>query len=203
MALHRVQTEPWEIHLSKLQRWVLASARPTLDGGVVCLRTDITALKTTEAALQTHRQLLELAISSSSAGLCHWERATGELQLTPGFLALLGAAENTLPRTLGRFIGRCVHRDDREVLWTTLTALLGDPTHAAAYRHEMRLQHASRAWRWFTLRLASPRLASPRLAVVRDAAKQAYRGAGGIVDPHARKSGEDELAHNSPTPLRA
>jgi rsbT co-antagonist protein RsbR len=86
-ALHRVQIEPWEIHLRKLQRWVLASDRPTLDGGVVCLRTDITALKTTEAALQAHTELLELAISSSSAGLCHWQRSTGELRLTPGFLA--------------------------------------------------------------------------------------------------------------------
>ena len=184
MALHRVKTEPWEIHLRKLQRWVLASDRPTLDGGVVCLRTDITALKTTEAGLQEHTELLDLAIFSSSAGLCHWERSTGELQLTPVFLALLGAAENTLPRTLGRFIGRCVHPDDRQAVWTTLTALVGDPTHAPTYRHELRLWHATGAWRWFTL----------RLAVRRDAAGQAYRAAGWLVDHHARKSREEELA---------
>ena len=184
MALHRVKTEPWEIHLRKLQRWVLASDRPTLDGGVVCLRTDITHLKTTEAALQEHTELLELALSSSSAGLCHWERSTGELQLTPVFLALLGAAENTLPRTLGRFIGRCVHPDDRQAVWATLTALIGNSTHAATYSHELRLWHASGSWRWFTL----------RLAVRRDAAGQAYRAAGWLVDHHARKSREEELA---------
>lgn len=63
-ARHRAGGAPWELELP--ERWLLISERPTEDGGVVCLHTDITHIKRTQRALEHALERAEGASRSKS-----------------------------------------------------------------------------------------------------------------------------------------
>jgi len=63
-ARHRAGGAPWELELP--ERWLLISERPTEDGGVVCLHTDITHIKGTQRALEHALERAEGASRSKS-----------------------------------------------------------------------------------------------------------------------------------------
>jgi PAS domain S-box-containing protein len=64
MAIHHNQSEPLELRLSD-GRWMSISERPTDEGGVVCIYTDITTLKQREAELS--RLVDSLAVARDEA----------------------------------------------------------------------------------------------------------------------------------------
>ncbi len=89
-ARHRAGGRPWEFELGG--RWLLVSERPTADGGVVCLHTDIARLKQTQRALEQTLQRAEAANRAKSqfvANVSHEVRTPlngvlGMLQLLEG-----------------------------------------------------------------------------------------------------------------------
>ncbi len=64
MAIHHNQSEPLELQLSD-ERWLSISERPTDEGGVVCIYTDITTLKQRETELS--RLVDSLAVARDEA----------------------------------------------------------------------------------------------------------------------------------------
>jgi PAS domain S-box-containing protein len=73
LAWHRACAEPLE-RQSPDGRWTRLTERRTRDGGIVGIRTDITALKRTEEALTAARQQLTDAIESISEGFVLFDR---------------------------------------------------------------------------------------------------------------------------------
>ncbi|MGE3774217.1 MAG: PAS domain-containing protein [Gammaproteobacteria bacterium] len=89
-ARHRAGGRPWDFELGG--RWLLVSERPTQDGGVVCLHTDVSRLKETQRALELAVQRAEAANRAKSqfvANVSHELRTPlngvlGMLQLMEG-----------------------------------------------------------------------------------------------------------------------
>ncbi|MGE3773572.1 MAG: PAS-domain containing protein, partial [Gammaproteobacteria bacterium] len=69
LAQHRHGTGGWEQKLG--ERWLLVSDRPTADGGVVSLRTDITSFKRIEADLSLAKSRAEAASVAKSQFLAN------------------------------------------------------------------------------------------------------------------------------------
>ncbi len=82
-------------------RWLLVSDRPTRDGGIVGIRTDITAQKQAMAALAESEQRFRL-LADNAADLVSLQSATGDLlYLSPSCQRILGyRPEELLGRTL-------------------------------------------------------------------------------------------------------
>lgn len=184
MASHRRRSGAWEIQLAAIGRWVLASDRPTRDGGVVSLRTDITAQKLLEVTLKDRTELLELAMRGSEAGLWDWEAEGDTLSLSERFGELLGFESPVFTASIADFIEHRCHPDERRTLLRWLRKVTVDPRQGEVFGRELRLLCADLSWRWFHI----------RAAVIRNAEGRVVRVAGSLVDAHARKSWEVELA---------
>ncbi|HMM75159.1 MAG TPA: PAS domain-containing protein [Gammaproteobacteria bacterium] len=95
-ARHRAGGRPWDFELGG--RWLLVSERPTQDGGVVCLHTDVSRLKQTQRALE---QALQRAESANRAKSQFVANVSHELR-TPlngvlGMLQLMESGELAAP----------------------------------------------------------------------------------------------------------
>ena len=184
MALHRHEAATREIHLQSAGRWVLASDRPTKDGGVVSLRTEITAQKLMEAALTDRTELLELAMQGSEAGLWDWQADGPSFRLSARCCELLGDSAQRFDDSLPGFIDRRCHPEERPALLRWLRRITVDPRQGEVFGRELRLLCRDLTWRWF----------NARAAVIRGPDGRVLRVAGSLVDIDARKAHDAELA---------
>ena len=184
MRTHRHQLGVREIELRLNRRWVLANDRLMPDGGLVCLRTDITRLKAAEASLHERGELLEMAMRGSEAGLWHWEPVGDELHLSVRCRELLGLAPGPVATTLEKFFDGHGHPAERGSFLEALRGLMAGPGDGDTWGTEIQLRMANGTWRWFSL----------RVAVKRGADGRAERAAGSMTDIDARKAHELALA---------
>ena len=134
------------------RRIALCSALPLFDAeggvrGVVCVLTDITDLKRTEAALRDSEEYLQFALEAANAGTWEVELSTGNFSASDAALYFLGIAPGT-PVTLELALSR-VHPDDRPRLEEGLRQALetGKP-----YRAEWRALLPDGSIRWLETR---------------------------------------------------
>ncbi|HWJ18723.1 MAG TPA: PAS domain S-box protein, partial [Geobacterales bacterium] len=148
-----VHAEELEIRFAEGDsRIALCNALPLFDAeggvrGVVCVLTDITELKRTEAALRNSEEYLQFALEAANAGTWEVELSTGKFAASDGALYFLGIAPGTsvtLDITLSR-----VHPDDRPRLEEGLRHTLetGKP-----YRAEWRALLPDGSIRWLETR---------------------------------------------------
>ena len=107
MAIHHNQSAPLELQLSD-GRWLSISERPTDEGGVVCIYTDITTLKQREAELS--RLVDSLAVARDEAQEANQAKsrflATMSHELRTPLNAILGIGDMMREEAAGRRPGR-------------------------------------------------------------------------------------------------
>lgn len=114
------------------------------DEALVIVR-DITDRKQVEIDLQESQQQLSLALEGSGDGLWDWNIATGEIYLSPRYLAMLGYTADDLPSTLETWES-LLHPEDQPRVFDCLNAHLNDPT--ILYQFEYRVRTQSGEWKW-------------------------------------------------------
>jgi len=182
MRMHREHTGSWALDLGG--RWVLVSDTLTADGGRVCLRTDISDLKTLQQALKMRTDYLELVVRGSSDGLWSWDGEQGEdLYLSPRFYDLLGYEPGEIPTTQRAFVAEIYHPADRERMRGILSYMIAHPEEGDILSTELRLRCRNGDYRWF----------HNRAAMTRRADGSPLRFAGSISDIHERWLREQEL----------
>lgn len=109
-------------------RWIRMVDSRTRDGQIVCVRTDISALRDTQALLQRAEEI---------AGFGHWYIKTGWQQpiLSKGLVAALGPSPDLAQRPVGWLL-RHVHAEDRPALRRHVR---GFSRHAGLQAIELRL----------------------------------------------------------------
>ena len=183
MRLHRRQLGVREIELRLNRRWVLANDCLMADGGLLCLRTDITRVKTAEESLRERGELLDMAMRGSEAGLWHWDDPGDVLHLSARARELLGLPQGgPVAATLGKFVEQHGQPAQGELVLQAFRGLAGDA--AACATAELQLKLADGSWRWYSV----------RATVKRDEQGRVLRAAGSIADIDARKAHAQELA---------
>lgn len=175
-ARHRGPESTWEMQLG--ERWFQVNDRVLDDGSVLSLRTDITTLKETTAALEERRELLEIVVHASHDGLWDWHVQTGVLYTSPRLKELLGYRDDEIGCDWTQW-HTFVHADD--------VAAFDDAFgHIAAGAHELEIEYRMRtkhgAWRWYR----------SRAMAIRDAAGATRRVAGSTSDITEQKLREQE-----------
>lgn len=156
---------------------VRVNGRVLVDG----LVEDITRRRATEDALRESDERYTLAAVAGNDGIWDWNLRTGELYLSPRWLAMLGCEEST-----GRpedWFER-VHPEDRASLEKQLSAhILGD---TPVLECEYRMLHGDGSWRWMVCRGMALR-----------GEERATRLAGSQTDITQRKEYEERLLHGA------
>jgi PAS domain S-box-containing protein len=112
LHLYRSDHEPLEQQLDN-GRWMLTTDHRTRDGGIVGIRTDITEIKRTEAALRESEARLATALKQ--AKLAYWSYRFAEREISDWSeeaANILGIAAKDLPKSLESYLG-LVHPEDR------------------------------------------------------------------------------------------
>ncbi|MGE3775079.1 MAG: PAS domain-containing protein, partial [Gammaproteobacteria bacterium] len=182
MRMHREHKGSWALELGG--RWFLVSDTPTADGGRVCLRTDITDLKSLQQALKARTDYLELVVRGSSDGLWSWDMEQGDdLYLSPRVYDLLGYEPGEIPTGLDAFMREIYHPEDRKRIRTAMGRMIAHPEEGDILSLELRLRCRNGEYRWF----------HNRAAMARRADGSPLRIAGSISDVHERRLREQEL----------
>lgn len=161
--------------------WVESTIVPFLDGhGVpyqyVSVRTDVTALKQAQQAVELSEERLRRSQIYANIGTWDWNIQTGELYWSDRIAPLFGYAEGKLETTYENFLN-AVHPDDRQMLIDAVTACVerGD-----RYELEHRCVWPDGSVHWML----------ERGDVVRDAAGKPLHMLGVVQDVTARKLAE-------------
>ena len=166
--------------------WRRDEGRLLWEGGrprFVGLCTDITDLKTAEAALRTSEERLALALDSGSDGLWDWTLTTGDSWFSARWFTMLGYEPGELKGHASTWEA-LVHPDDKaEVMRRTAEHLEG---RTPDYRSEFRLRTKSGAYAWV---LSRGRVAQ------RDEHGRPLRIIGIHIDIGERKAADERIAH--------
>jgi PAS domain S-box-containing protein len=172
---------------------VLASTR----NRALKLASDMTAeLRTQQAALSASEERLALALRGSNLALFDWNVATGVVELSEQWAAILGAPPRTTTTGI-RDLSALVHPDDAAHLQNELRAVLAGKQQSYAVEHQVRNIHGD--WVWI--------LSRAKVAEW-DAQGRALRVTGTNVDISVRKMAEKmkkefvgTVSHELRTPL--
>jgi PAS domain S-box-containing protein len=176
---HRMRTK------SGAWKWVIDRGRvvradengPVLVSGVI---SDITALKTAEAALQASQERYELAVLGSSDGLWDWDMRTNEAYFSPRWKAMLGFQDHEIASDYDTWRS-LLHPDDVAPTIAALQAYLEG--RAATYHPEFRMRCKDGTYKWILA----------RGAVLRDGDGRPVRMAGSHSDITMRRAAEEGL----------
>lgn len=98
---------------------------------------DITSRREAESALYLSQERLQLALEGSGDGLWDWNIVTGEVYLSPEWLAMLGYEVGELPGHISTW-ERVIHPDDRPWVMERLNAHLKDSTSPYSFEYRSR-----------------------------------------------------------------
>jgi PAS domain S-box-containing protein len=143
--------------------------------------TEVTELRRAQAAAETARARLDLALANSAMAVWDWDLASGEVYLSAHWKAMLGETPAETRCSL-EALAALAHPEDRPELARAIRAMLKGQ--AAEYHVEHRVHDAAGDWRWI---LSRGRVSE------RDPAGRARRVAGTNVDITRRKSAEEAL----------
>ena len=141
---------------------------------------DIDDTKRLEEALRTTQERFQLAILGTDTGIWDWDLSTGEVFLSPTWLAILGYPPNGLPQRVEAWSSR-VHPQDLAESWLQVTRHLEGRTEL--YQNDQRLRHRDGTWRWVSVRGKA----------VLDGQGRPYRVVGLMTDIQEQKATEQNL----------
>lgn len=121
---------------------ILRVNRPPLLGGI---SLDITERKQAERALRDNEERLRLALSATNQGLFDVEVATGEMQVTPEYVTMLGYHPEGFQVSEASWIER-LHPEDRDRTVRAYRGYLRGET--AVYAAEFRQRTKAGDWKW-------------------------------------------------------
>jgi PAS domain S-box-containing protein len=151
-----------------------------IDNTIYAAARDITARRSSEAAVKAQKEQFELAIAGSNDGIWDWDLRTNELFLSPRWKNMLGYEDHELANEFETFV-RLLHKDDYDRVFDFVGQYFeGKISH---YEIDFRMHHKSGELRWITARGAA----------LRDADGKPYRMAGSHTDITKRKAEEEEL----------
>ena len=164
--------------------WVEATIVPFLDERgrpyqYVSIRTDITALKRSQADLKASDERLRASLSFANIGIWDWNIQSGELYWSERIPALFGHPMGELETSYEHFLA-AVHPDDRDAVQEAVRAAVED---GAPYEIEHRCMWPDGTVRWLL----------ERGAVVRDPEGSPRRMLGTVQDITERKQAEERL----------
>lgn len=164
--------------------WVEATIVPFLDERgrpyqYVSIRTDITALKRSQADLKASDERLRASLSFANIGIWDWNIQSGELYWSERIPALFGHPMGELETSYENFLA-AVHPDDRDAVQEAVRAAVED---GAPYELEHRCVWPDGTVRWLL----------ERGAVVRDPEGSPRRMLGTVQDITERKQAEERL----------
>ena len=141
-------------HKSGADYWVDVDLQPLRSAsgeflGYLAVESDITAAKTTAAALATERLRLTHILEGTNAATGEWNLQTGEMRLSASWADLLGYGQQTLPTQMASWI-KWIHPDDLEEVDSALRLHLQGKTQF--YQLEARLLHSKGHWLWLQAR---------------------------------------------------
>nr|MBK7064556.1 PAS domain-containing protein [Deltaproteobacteria bacterium] len=139
---------------------------------------DLTELVETAADLRRSEAWLSRALAAARVGLWDWDRASGRVQWSPGFEALYGVTSERFGSSYDDALAR-VAEEDRAAVKASIDAALSSGT-------EFRVEHRVR-WSDGTVRWVAS-----HGTIQRDAAGQAVRMSGSVVDITALKEANEE-----------
>lgn len=146
---------------------------------------DVSQRKATEAALDTARQRLELALRAANQGIYDLDLRTGDAVVSPEYARMLGYEPASFRETNAAWIER-LHVDDRARVQQTYGDYIAG--RLAEYRVEFRQRTAGGDWLW---------ILSLGQVVERDGAGRPLRMLGTHTDITVRKDAEAELQRSN------
>lgn len=165
--------------------WVEASICPILGSGgspmgYISIRTDITSLKASQAALSISEERLRRGQDFANIGTWEWNINTGELYWSERISVLFGYEAGELATSYDNFL-RAIHPDDRQAV---IDAVNNSISFGASYEIEHRIIWPDGTVRWLL----------ERGAVTRDAQGNPLKMLGVVQDIDMRKRAELALA---------
>lgn len=145
------------------------------------LKTTLSELLETRAALQANQERLNLAIAGTNDGIWDWDLHTDAVFYSPAWMKILGYDDEPLAPVLETWWGR-MHPADREAAQVAVQAHLDG--HTTVYQDMHRLRHADGQWRWVEVK---------GRCVMRDEGDRPYRLTGTLADVTDRKRVEQAL----------
>jgi PAS domain S-box-containing protein len=152
-----------------------------LDDGVVLISRDISQRKRDEEQLRLSEARLNMALEAAQDGLWDWNVMTGEVYLSPRWVASMGY-DPTRPVVKVEELVALTHPDDLPAVKRGNAAHLHGET--PVYEREYRIKDGHGGWSWVLVR---------GRVVERDAQGRALRMLGTTSDFTARKRQEAEL----------
>lgn len=134
----------FEFYEPDLRSWLDVSVRPYSAGLQVCFR-NVSRERHSSAQLQLSEENLIHALEAAGDGAWDWNIQTGEVAMSPSFLARLGYGSDSFALDFDSFI-HLVHPDDLP----TLTQCLKDHLDGCSnsFRCEYRLRRLDGSWLW-------------------------------------------------------
>ncbi len=146
---------------------------------------DISERRRNSEALRVLGERLEMAIQAADLGVFDWNVATGEVNYSDRWMAMLGYESGELPQHYTSW-ENALHPDEKERILKILAGHLEG--RSPDYAVEMRLRTKSGDWKWV--------LASGKV-VLRDSEGRALRMTGTHLDVSARKQAEELMRQHS------
>jgi PAS domain S-box-containing protein len=134
----------FEFYEPHLRSWLDTSVRPYSAGLQVCFR-NVSRERYSSAQLRLSEETLLHALEAAGDGAWDWNIQTGEVAMSPGFLARLGYAPDAFPTDFDSFV-HLVHSDDLPLLTRCLKEHLDGCSNS--FRCEYRLRCADGGWLW-------------------------------------------------------
>ena len=179
---HRNPRGPHLQHLAD-GRWIQVNERRMPEGGIVGIRTDVTALKEAQRELEESEGRLRALLEAFTDG--HFDRnfRTEEEYWSPGAYRLIGVDPEAAPHPTHEFFQRHVHPDDSAAVANAVRAHIDGQ---APYCVQFRLRQPDGGWRWV----------ESRGRLIRDRDGRPLRLIGGTNDIHAMREAEElKLKH--------
>jgi len=139
---------------------------------------DLTEVVETAADLRRSEAWLARALAAARVGLWDWDRASGQVQWSPGFGALYGLASESLDSSYEGALAR-VAEEDRAAVKASIDAAVAS---GSAYRVEHRVRWPDGTVRWV----------ASQGTVQRGVGGQVERMSGSVVDITALKEAREE-----------
>lgn len=131
--------------------WVESTIMPLKDENgkpqsYIAIRTDISAHKQAQFAMQENKERLELVVASTGVGVWDWYMLTGEIDFNERWAAITGHSLNELkPCTMGVWTSM-IHPDDLTLSTQAMEKHFDGETDR--YECELRLRHKLGYWIW-------------------------------------------------------
>jgi PAS domain-containing protein len=146
--LHRAAADRrptrFEFYEPDLRSWLDASVRPYSAGLQICFR-NISHERYSSAQLRLSEENLLQALEAAGDGAWDWDMQTGEVAMSPAFLARLGYGPGAFSPTFDNFV-HLVHPEDLPALTRSLKDHLEGCSES--FRCEYRLRRSDGGWLW-------------------------------------------------------